>query len=107
MPSNETTRPASPAKAERPALEPGVLKNVLASHLDLKNRRAQSNAANMAQFLSLIENESTAIRAGGGDKAIAAQHAKGRLTARERLELLLDPGAGFFELGLFAAYGMY
>ncbi len=36
-----------------------------------------------------------------------AQHAKKRLTARERLALLLDPGEEFLELGLFAAYGMY
>ena len=47
------------------------------------------------------------IRQGGGPKAIEAQHGKKRLTARERLELLLDPGADFLELGLFAAYGMY
>ena len=32
-------------------------------------------------------------RLGGGEKRIASQHAKGKLTARERLELLLDPGS--------------
>ena len=47
------------------------------------------------------------IRQGGGPKAIEAQHGKKRLTARERLALLLDPGEEFLELGLFAAYGMY
>ena len=44
---------------------------------------------------------------GGGDKAIESQHAKGRLTARERIALLIDPGTEFFELGIYAAWGMY
>src|SRR6202008_603700 len=43
---------------------------------------------------------------GGGPKAIENQHAKGRLTARERIGLLADPGT-FFELGQYAAHGMY
>ena len=47
------------------------------------------------------------LRKGGGEKAIQKQHAKGRLTARERLRGILDEGAPFHELGLFAAYGMY
>jgi acetyl-CoA carboxylase carboxyltransferase component len=47
------------------------------------------------------------IRQGGGPDAIARQHAKGRLTARERIAALLDPGARFLELGLWAAYQMY
>jgi len=40
-------------------------------------------------------------------KAAEAQHAKGRLTVRERLKLLLDEGTELLELGLWAAYGMY
>ncbi|TVQ30862.1 MAG: acyl-CoA carboxylase subunit beta [Phycisphaeraceae bacterium] len=53
------------------------------------------------------------LRLGGGVKAIERQHAKGRLTARERIEKLLDdsgdnPGfPGFAEFGLWSAYGMY
>jgi acetyl-CoA carboxylase carboxyltransferase component len=59
-----------------------------------------------ALLLALGEQED-AIRQGGGLKAIEGQHGKNRLTARERLTLLLDPGEEFLELGLFAAYGMY
>ena len=56
--------------------------------------------------------EEDQIRRGGGEKAVAAQHAKGRLTARERLALLLDRDAAtaepqWLELGLWAANGMY
>lgn len=53
------------------------------------------------------------IRLGGGLKAIERQHEKGRLTARERIEKLIDPAdaggasARFMELGLWAAHGMY
>lgn len=47
------------------------------------------------------------IRLGGGVKAIERQHEKNRLTARERIERLIDPGSSFQELGLWAAHGMY
>lgn len=47
------------------------------------------------------------LRMGGGAKAIERQHEKGRLTARERIERLIDPGARFSEFGLWSAYGMY
>src|SRR5205085_7026959 len=46
------------------------------------------------------------IREGGGAKAVESQHSKRRLTARERIGLLAEPGT-FFELGLYAAHGMY
>jgi 3-methylcrotonyl-CoA carboxylase beta subunit len=47
------------------------------------------------------------IRQGGGPKGIERQHRHGRLTARERIEKLLDPGTTQFECGLFAAWDMY
>lgn len=47
------------------------------------------------------------IKLGGGYKAIERQHEKGRLTARERIERLVDEGSHVQELGLWAGYGMY
>ena len=47
------------------------------------------------------------IRRGGGEKGVARQHRLGRLTARERIDRLLDTGADSFECGLFAAWNMY
>jgi 3-methylcrotonyl-CoA carboxylase beta subunit len=47
------------------------------------------------------------LHQGGGLENIEKQHAKSRLTARERIEHLIDPGSRFFELGIFAAYQMY
>ena len=60
----------------------------------------------MADLMSQVHNEEEKIREGGGPKAIESQHSKNRLTARERIHLLLDPGT-FFELSAYAAYGMY
>lgn len=54
-----------------------------------------------------IAAEAETIRQGGGAAAIEKQHAKQRLTARERLELLVDPHSSPLELGLWQAYGMY
>jgi len=60
----------------------------------------------LADMVSQIRNEEEKIREGGGLKAIESQHNKGRLTARERITLLVDAGS-FFETGSFAAYDMY
>ena len=61
----------------------------------------------MKELVSAVLNQEEVIREGGGEKAIASQHKKGRLTARERIGLLVDPGSEFFELGIFAAFEMY
>lgn len=47
------------------------------------------------------------LKQGGGTKAIERQHEKGRLTARERVEKLIDKGSFFQEYGLWCAYEMY
>jgi acetyl-CoA carboxylase carboxyltransferase component len=61
----------------------------------------------LARLVETIHREEQTIHEGGGAKAIARQHEKGRLTARERINRLIDPGTDFFELGLWAAWGMY
>jgi propionyl-CoA carboxylase beta chain len=57
----------------------------------------------MLKQLEELERRRAAARMGGGDKRIAAQHAKGRLTARERLDILLDPGS-FEELDMYVEH---
>src|SRR5512140_1911940 len=93
-------RKTSPAPAD-------VIANIIASKLDTKHARFESNQRELAHKVTEIRNEEESIREGGGAKAIEAQHKKNRLTARERLNLLLDPGVEFFELGMYAAYEMY
>ena len=81
--------------------------NSLESKLDLQSPRARSNREALLRVLAGFRAEEDSIRLGGGAKAAEAQHAKGRLTVRERLNLLLDENAEFLELGLWAAYEMY
>jgi acetyl-CoA carboxylase carboxyltransferase component len=61
----------------------------------------------LQQLVQVLHQQEGAILQGGGAKAIDRQHAKNRLTARERIAQLIDPGPGFFELGLWAAWNMY
>ena len=54
-----------------------------------------------------IAKEEAVLREGGGKSGLERQRKLGRLPARERIALLLDEGASFFEVGLWAAYKMY
>ena len=54
----------------------------------------------MKTIIETLEAKREAARAGGGEKRMAAQHAKGKLTARERIELLMDEGS-FEEFDMF------
>jgi acetyl-CoA carboxylase carboxyltransferase component len=83
-----------------------TLNNVLESRVDPTSARYEANMRAMADLVSVVHNEEENICEGGGAKAIESQHSKGRLTARERIALLADPGS-FFELGIYAAHGMY
>ncbi|MCX7359716.1 MAG: acyl-CoA carboxylase subunit beta [Alphaproteobacteria bacterium] len=57
----------------------------------------------MKDIIAALEAKRAAARAGGGEKRHAAQHAKGKLTARERIELLLDEGS-FEEFDMFVEH---
>ncbi len=59
------------------------------------------------QEVDKLKHKLEKVYLGGGEKKIAAQHEKGKLTARERIEYLLDEGSEFLEIGAFAADGMY
>lgn len=61
----------------------------------------------LAQLTSDIQQQELVIRKGGGEAATKRQHEKGRLTARERIDRLIDPGSYFLELGLWAGWQMY
>src|SRR6202158_4505747 len=80
--------------------------NVLPTKLDPSSLRFESNMRALADLVAQVRNEEEKIREGGGPKAIENQHAKSRLTARERIHLLADPGS-FFELSAYAAHKMY
>jgi 3-methylcrotonyl-CoA carboxylase beta subunit len=98
-----------------------MMADVWESRLDAGSVKFGANRAAMLALLGGMHAGEEVIRQGGGAKAAEAQRAKGRLTVRERLALLLDreplavsfpahddeAGANFLELGLWAAHGMY
>src|SRR3979411_2148434 len=91
---------------EPPVVKSDTTSNVLPTKIDPTSARFEANMRFLADLMSQVRNEGEKICEGGGAKAIESQHNKRRKTARERIDLLVDPGS-FFELGLFAARGMY
>jgi 3-methylcrotonyl-CoA carboxylase beta subunit len=97
----------NPDQSVIPSAADPQFSNELVSTLDPVTRKSRANTSGMEALLLALRQQEDGIRQGGGAKAIEAQHGKKRLTARERLALLLDPEEEFLELGLFAAFGMY
>src|SRR5579885_2608251 len=92
----------------RPAEDQSNLPNdILKTQVNTSSKEFLENTRRMKELVGEILNQEETIREGGGAKAVESQHKKGRLTARERIALLIDPGTRFFELGIFAAFEMY
>jgi len=66
-----------------------------------------ARAAHMRHLVEQLHKLEERLRAGGGPAKIARQHKAGKLTARERVAKLLDPGSRFLEIGLLIAYDQY
>lgn len=81
--------------------------STLKSAVNAKSPQFEKSSQKMVDLLTQLKNEEETIREGGGAKAIESQHKKNRMTARERIARLIDPGTHFFELGIYAAYEMY
>jgi len=81
--------------------------SILKSSGSPKSPQFEKNSQRMVELLTALKNEEEKIREGGGAKAIDSQHKKNRLTARERIAGLIDPGTHFFELGIYVAWEMY
>src|SRR6266571_4395453 len=61
----------------------------------------------MEQLVEELRARSAQVAAGGGEKAIERHRSRGKLLARERIDLLLDPGTAFLELNALAAWDVY
>ena len=68
---------------------------------------AAALATEWPELLAQLQQAEALLQQGGGKAAIERQHGKGRLTARERIQRLIDPGTPLTELGLWAGYEMY
>jgi len=72
-----------------------------------KELEFNKNEDQYKHLLHQLHVKAATTRLGGGEKKIAEQHQKGKLTARERIEYLTDKGTEFLEVGLFAGKNMY
>ncbi len=79
----------------------------LPTHLDTTDDRFSRNAARMEGLVAELRERLRKVQAGGGADAVAKHRKRGKLTARERIERLIDPGSDFLELGALAANGIY
>lgn len=72
-----------------------------------KNDAWERNLSHTRSLLDTTASRGSAVMKGGGDAALERLHARGKMSARERISHLIDPGSAFLEVGLFAAYDMY
>jgi acetyl-CoA carboxylase carboxyltransferase component len=79
--------------------------SVVSSTVDIRSVEYRENREAMLGRLAELAAEHGKALAGGGPKYVDRHHARGKLLARERLELLLDPDSPFLELSPLAAWG--
>jgi acetyl-CoA carboxylase carboxyltransferase component len=78
---------------------------VLRSAIDPSTPEYAANRAALLAKIAELDAEHAKAVAGGGPKYVERHHARGKLLARERIELLLDPGSPFLEVSPLAAWG--
>jgi acetyl-CoA carboxylase carboxyltransferase component len=77
----------------------------LTSKISPRSQEYQANLTHNSGLLKLLDEQLRAARDGGGAKYKHRHKERGRLLARERIDLLVDPGSAFLELSSLAAWG--
>ncbi|HEV2238990.1 MAG TPA: carboxyl transferase domain-containing protein, partial [Ktedonobacterales bacterium] len=80
---------------------------VLPTHVNPRSAEFQANLEGMRRLVDEFHQRQAQAREGGGARGQARFRARGKLLPRERVELLLDPGAPFLELSTLAGWDMY
>src|SRR5260370_38591324 len=80
---------------------------VIPTALDKRSDSFRANDAAMRGLVQKLREKTEAIALGGDEASRERHRGRGKLLARERIRLLLDPGSPFLELSAFAAYDMY
>lgn len=80
---------------------------ILNSEFDLSSKEFEENKKHMLSLLKVWRDRVNTAKLGGGVDALAKHKSRGKLTARERVEALLDPGTSFLEFSTLAAFDMY
>ena len=79
---------------------------VLESHVELGEEH-ERRRARMEQLVAELRERTARVALGGGEKAVERHRSRGKLTARERIDRLVDPGSTFLELSALAAWDVY
>lgn len=77
------------------------------SEFNFESAEAKQNFSHMSALIKDLNINKNLIQKGGGDEAIQKHKSRGKLTARERIDTLIDPGSSFLEIGVFTAFGVY
>src|SRR5918911_4674384 len=80
---------------------------VLTSRVDRAADEFSRRHERMTQLVAELRERTEQVARGGGDKATERHRSRGKLTARERVDRLVDPGGSFLELNALAAWDMY
>ncbi len=80
---------------------------VLESHVDASSPEFQENRASLLALLDQLRERLELVRQAGGEDAVKRHKERGKLLARERIDLLIDPETPFLELSPLAAWEMY
>ena len=67
----------------------------------------EQRRATMERLVAELRERTALVAAGGGEKAVERHRSRGKLTARERIDRLVDPASAFLELNALAAWGLY
>ncbi len=78
---------------------------VLPTHVDTGSERYRTNRAGFLEQITYLNEQLALARAGGGEKYVQRHRERGKLMARERIELLLDRDSPFLEIAPLAAWG--
>jgi acetyl-CoA carboxylase carboxyltransferase component len=79
---------------------------VLSSHVESSDA-FEERRARMEALVAELRDRSAQVARGGGEKALEKHRSRGKLTARERVDRLLDPDTAFLELSALAAWEVY
>ncbi|KAH8254637.1 hypothetical protein KR032_011345 [Drosophila birchii] len=81
--------------------------NVLPSDVDKQSAEYKENAREMGKLVEKLRSYTSQVLTGGGQKAIERHTSRGKLLARDRINLLLDKGSSFLELSALAGHELY
>src|SRR5438067_7326314 len=79
---------------------------VLESHVE-PSEEHDRRRTRMEQLVTELRERAALVASGGGEKAVERHRSRGKLTARERIDRLVDPGSAFLELSALAAWEVY